>query len=133
MVKKSVWIATGAGLLTTVAALIIQVNYITLQTEPTLVNSVVSGASAILLITGAVLFSEAIWDLKQKINRAPVIMLIAIGLIGISGILVFHNIFVAVFFPRLSIISFLLIDFMVVALTGIFLSIFSQLHLSNDK
>jgi hypothetical protein len=133
MVKKSVWIATGGGLLTTVAALIIQMNYVILQTEPTPVDRVVIGVSTFLLIIGAILLSEAIWDLKQKISRVLVFILIAIGLVGMSAPFAFHNSFVDFFFPRLSIISFLLTDFMVVALFGILLLIFGQLPVSNDK
>ncbi|MFW9846776.1 MAG: hypothetical protein ACFFD6_08515 [Candidatus Thorarchaeota archaeon] len=126
MVKKSVWIATGTGFLATVTGLLIQVNYAILQTEPTSVNRVASGGSTVLLITGAVLFAEVIWELKQKIGKALVFIPITIGLVGLGGFLAYHDILVDVFFPRLSIISFLLIDFMVIALTGIFLLIFSQ-------
>ena len=132
MVKKSVWIATGIGLLATVVAIIIQINYVILQTEPASINRVVSGISTVLLITGAVLFAGAIWELKRVTSRALVFILLTIGLVGLGGLLAFHNILVDVFFPRLSIISFLLIDFMVVALSGIFLLIFSWLPLSED-
>jgi len=133
MMKRSVWIVTGAGLLATITALIIEINYIILQTEPTSIDTVINGVTTVLLITGAVLFAEAFWDLKQKINRALVFILIAIGLVGVSGFLVFHNTLVDLFFPKLSIISFSLIDFTVVALFGVFLSIFGRLPLSNDK
>ena len=133
MVKKSVWIATGAGLVSTVAALVIQINYVILQTEPTPVDRVVSGVSTFLLIIGAILLSEAIWDLKQRVSRVLVFILIAIGLVGMSAPFAFHNSFVDFFFPRLSTISFLLTDLMVVALFGVLLLIFGQLPVSNDK
>ena len=133
MVKKSVWIATGAGLVSTVAALVIQINYVILQTEPTPVDRVVIGVSTFLLIIGAILLSEAIWDLKLKVSRVLAFILIAIGLVGMSAPFAFHNSFVDFFFPRLSIISFLLTDFMVVALFGILLLIFGRLPVSNDK
>ena len=133
MVKKSVWIATGAGLVSTVAALVIQINYVILQTEPTPVDRVVIGVSTFLLIIGAILLSEAIWDLKLKVSRVLAFILIAIGLVGMSAPFAFHNSFVDFFFPRLSIISFLLTDFMVVALFGVLLLIFGQLPASNDK
>ena len=133
MVKKSVWIATGAGLVSTVAALVIQINYVILQTEPTPVDRVVIGVSTFLLIIGAILLSEAIWDLKLKVSRVLAFILIAIGLVGMSAPFAFNNLFVDFFFPRLSIISFLLTDFMVVALFGVLLLIFGQLPVSNDK
>jgi len=131
--KRSVWIVTGAGLLATVTALLIEINYIILQTEPTAPDTIINGVSTVLLITGAVLFAEAYWELKQKINRVLAFILIAIGLVGVGGFSAFYNTLVDVFFPKLSIISFLLTDFTVIALFGFFLLIFGRLPLSNEK
>jgi energy-converting hydrogenase Eha subunit C len=83
--------------------------------------------------SAAVLFASALWDWKQKANRLLVFSLIAIGLVGVSGAFVFSIALVAVFFPKVSIISFMLADFTAVAVAGVFLSIFGRLPLPNDR
>ncbi|TFH05869.1 MAG: hypothetical protein E4H14_11890 [Candidatus Thorarchaeota archaeon] len=130
--KRTAWNMTGVGLLATVTVLI-EIIYIILQTEPTIFDTGIMAVSTVLSMTGAVFFAGAFWEWKQKISRPLAFVLIAIGLVGVSGIFVFYIALVGVFFPKLSIISFLVIDFTAVAMVGVFLSIFSRLPMSNDE
>jgi len=109
--KRSVLIMTGISLLAILIALTIEVYYIILQTEPTEPDVRTRGITEILLFIGAVLFAVAFSELKQKINKALVFILIAIGILGFMGTLVFHDALASIFFPKLSIITFLRIDF----------------------
>lgn len=78
----------------------------------------------ILGITGAVLFAIAIWEWKQEANSILVLILILIGLLGFVVSTRFHNALVDAFFPRTSISAFLSINFMAIAMVGVFLWIF---------
>ncbi|RDE10870.1 MAG: hypothetical protein C4K48_12755 [Candidatus Thorarchaeota archaeon] len=119
--KRSVLIMTGISLLATLIALTIEVYYIILQTEPIELDVRTRGVTEILLfLISAPLFAAA-WNLKQKTDKTVVLILIAIGILGASGTWVFHDSLASIFFPKLSIITFLIIDFAWFCFVGFFL------------
>ena len=131
--KRSVWIWTVSGILVTVTALIIEIFSIYFQTDPGVNYTGIIRVLIILGITGAVLFAGAIWEWKQEVNSILVLILVVIGLVGFVGSVRFHNTLVDAFFPRTSISSFLGINFMAIAMVGVFLWIFRRLPQSNDR
>ena len=131
--KKSVWILTTSGILATVTALIIEIISIYFQTDPGAIYTGIFGVLIVLLFTGAVLFAGAFWEWKQEVNSIAVIILVLIGLVGFIASLSFHNALVDVFFPRTSISAFLGINFIAVAMVGVFLWIYSRSPQSNEK
>ena len=124
--KRSVWTWAAAGLLATVVALMVEVNYVILQTEPTVTDPVVSGIAQVLLGTGAILVSIAYWNWKQEVNYFVALIPIVIGLVGVGAVLSFHSDLVNIFFPRVSITLFLGIDFISILMVGLFLLIFDH-------
>jgi hypothetical protein len=70
------------------------------------------------------LFALAIWEWKQEANSILVLILAVIGLVGFVASVRFHNALVDAFFPRTSMSTFLGINFMEIAMIGIFLWIF---------
>ncbi len=122
--KKSVWIWIMTGTLTTVAALIIEIISIYFQTDPGVSYTGIFSVLIVLLITGAVLFAGAIWEWKQEVNSILVLILVVIGLVGFGASVSFHNSLVDAFFPRTSISAFLGMNFIAIAMVGVFLSIF---------
>jgi len=72
------------------------------------------------------LFAIAIWEWKQEVNSILVLILAVIGLVGFGASARFHNALVDAFFPRTSISAFLGINFMAIAMVGIFLWIFRR-------
>ena len=131
--KRSVWIWTVSGILVTVTALIIEIFSIYFQTDPGVNYTGIIRVLIILGITGAVLFAGAIWEWKQEVNSILVLILVVIGLVGFVGSVRFHNALVDAFFPRTSISAFLMLNFMAVAMVGVFLLIFRRLPQSNDR
>ncbi len=131
--KRSVWIWTMSGILVTVTALIIEIISIYFQTDPGVSFTGIASVLNIILITGAVLFAGAIWEWKQEVNSILVLILVVIGLVGFGASVSSHNALVDAFFPRTSISAFLGINFMAIAMVGVFLWIFRRLPQSNDR
>ena len=113
--------------------LIIEIFSIYFQTDPGVNYTGIINVLIILGITGAVLFAGAIWEWKQEVNSILVLILVVIGLVGFVGSARFHNALVDAFFPRTSISVFLGINFIEVAMVGVFLWIFRRLPQSNDR
>jgi hypothetical protein len=111
----------------TVTALIIEIACIYLQTDPGVSYTGIINFLIILLITGAVLFAGAFWEWKQEVNNILVLILVVIGLVGFGASFSFHNTLVDAFFPRTNISAFLGIDFMAIAMVGVFLLSFRRL------
>ena len=122
-----------SGILVTVTVLIIEIFIIYFQTDPGANNTGITNVLTILAITGAVLFAGAIWEWKQEVNSILVLILAVIGLVGFGASVSFHNTLVDAFFPRTYISAFLGIDFMAVAMVGVFLLSFRRLPQSNDR
>lgn len=131
--KKSVRIWTVSAILVTVTALIIEICSIYFQTDPGVSYREIISILIVVLITGAVLFAIAIWEWKQEVNSILVLILVVIGLVGFGASVSFHNALVDAFFPRTSISVFLGINFMAIAMVGVFLWIFRRLPQSNDR
>ncbi|MHA2303067.1 MAG: hypothetical protein ACXACD_19145 [Candidatus Thorarchaeota archaeon] len=106
--------------------LIIEIFSIYFQTDPGVNYTGIINVLIILGITGAVLFAVAIWEWKQEVNSILVLILVVIGLVGFVASARFHNALVDAFFPRTSISAFLGINFMAVAMVGVFLWIFRR-------
>ena len=70
------------------------------------------------------MLAVAIWEWKQDANSILVLILVAIGLVGFVASFRFNNALVDIFFPRTSISAFLGINFMEIAMIGVFLWIF---------
>jgi len=115
-----------SGILVTVTVLIIEIFSIYFQTDPGGNYTGIINVLMILAITGAVLFALAIWEWKQEVNNILVLILIVIGLVGFGASARFHNALVDAFFPRTSISAFLVINFIEVAMVGVFLWIFRR-------
>ena len=115
-----------SGILVTVTALIIEIVSIYFQTDPGANYTGIGRVLSILGITGAVLFAVAIWEWKQEVNSILVLILVVIGLVGFGASVRFHNALVDAFFPRTSISAFLGINFIEVAMVGVFLWIFRR-------
>ncbi len=132
--KRSVWTWATASLIVAVIALVVEVSYVRLQTDPEAMDPVVSGIAQVLLITGAVMISIAYWNWKQEVNYFVALIPIVIGLVGLGVVLSFHSDLVNIFFPRVSITQFLGIDFISVLMVGVFLLIFDHVKpsWSND-
>ncbi len=131
--KRTVWIWTTSGILVTVTALIIEILCIYFQTDPGVNYTGIVNVLIIVLITGAVLFAGAFWEWKQEVNSILVLILAVIGLVGFGASVSSHNALVDAFFPRTSISAFLGINFMAIAMVGVFLFIFRRLPQSNDR
>lgn len=114
-------------------AVAIEIIYALLQTEPTPPDPGIAGVVTVLLITGAVTFTGAIWESKRQVGDIVVLILVVIGFAGIGMTATFHPALVNTLFPRLSIISFLYIDFMSIAMVGVFLALFNRLPRSEDR
>ena len=117
----------------TVIVLIIEIASVYFQTDPGASYTGIINVLIVLLITGAVLFAGAIWEWKQEVNDIAVLILVVIGLVGFSASFSFHNALVDAFFPKTSISAFLGINFMAVAMVGVFLLIFRRLPQSDDR
>jgi energy-converting hydrogenase Eha subunit C len=104
--------------------LVIEIFSIYFQTDPGANYTGIIDVLMILGITGAVLLAVAIWEWKQEVNNILVLILVVIGLIGFVASARFHNALVDAFFPRTSISAFLGINFMEIAMIGVFLWIF---------
>ena len=124
--KNSVRVWTASGMLVTAIAITIEIICVYFQTDPETSYSGVLSVLIVLVITGAVLFAEAYWMQKQEKNRVLALILIVIGLMGISASLSLHNTLVDLFFPRTWISAFLACDFEAVAMVGVFLLIFQS-------
>ena len=124
--KESVRIWTASGTLVTAIAIVIEIICVYSQTDPATSYTGVLGVLTVLLITGAVLFANAYWMWKQKVSSILALILIVIGLFGISASFSLHNMLVDLFFPRTSISAFLACDFMEIAMIGVFLLIFQS-------
>jgi fatty acid desaturase len=122
-----------SGILVTVAALIIEIFSIYFQTDPGVNYTGIIDVLIVLGITGAVLFAGAFWEWKQEVNDFLVLILIVIGLVGFSTSARFHNALVDAFFPRTSISVFLGINFMAIAMVGVFLLIFRRLPPPDEE
>ena len=133
--KRSVWTWATASLLTTVIALVVEVSYVLLQTEPTTTDPVVSGIAQVLLMAGVVMISIAYWNWKQEVNYFVALIPIVTGLVGVGAVLYFSSDLVNIFFPRVSITQFLGIDFMSILMVGVILLIFGHVKpsWSNDR
>jgi multisubunit Na+/H+ antiporter MnhB subunit len=129
---ESVRIWTASGTLVTAIAIVIEIICVYYQTDPETSYAGVVDVLIVLLITGAVLFAGAYWIWKQKINSILALILIVIGLIGISVSLSLHNMLVDLFFPRTWISAFLACDFEAVAMVGVFLLIFRRMPAKQD-
>ena len=115
-----------SGILVTVAVLIIEIFSIYFQTDPGANYTGIINVLILLGITGAVLLAVAIWEWKQEANSILVLILVVIGLVGFVASARFHNALVDAFFPRTSISAFLGINFIEVAMVGVFLWIFRR-------
>ena len=113
-----------SGIPVTVTALIIEIFCIYFQTDPGANYTGIINVLIVVLITGAVLFAIAIWEWKQEVNSILVLLLVVIGLVGFVASARFHNALVDAFFPRTSISVFLGINFVEIAMVGVFLWIF---------
>ncbi len=113
-----------SGILVTVTVLIIEIFSIYFQTDPGVNYTGIINVLIVLLITGAVLLAGAIWEWKQVVNSILVLIVVVIGLVGFGASFSFHNALVDAFFPRTSISAFLGINFIEVAMVGVFLWIF---------
>ena len=122
--KKSVRIWTVRGILVTITVLIIEILSIYFQTDPGVTYTGIINVLIVLGITGAVLFAIAVSEWKRDINDILILILIVIGLVGVSTSISFHNALVDAFFPRTSISVFLSINFMMIGMVGVFLLIF---------
>jgi hypothetical protein len=133
--KRSIWTWATASLLTTVIALVVEVSYVLLQTEPTTTDPVVSGIAQVLLMAGVVMISIAYWNWKQEVNYFVALIPIVTGLVGVGAVLYFSSDLVNIFFPRVSITQFLGIDFMSILMVGVILLIFGHVKpsWSNDR
>jgi hypothetical protein len=133
--KRSIWTWATASLLTTVIALVVEVSYVLLQTEPTTTDPVVSGIAQVLLMAGVVMISIAYWNWKQEVNYFVALIPIVTGLVGVGAVLYFSSDLVNIFFPRVSITLFLGIDFMSILMVGVILLIFGHVKpsWSNDR
>ena len=124
--KESVRIWTTSGILVTAIAIVIEIICVYFQTDPGTSFAGVLSVLIVLLITGAVLFAEAYGMEKHEVNSVLALILIVVGLFGISASFSLHNMLVDLFFPRTSISAFLACDFTEIAMVGVFLLIFQS-------
>ena len=121
-----------SGILVTAIAIAIEITCVYFQTDPETSYAGVVGVLIVLLITGAVLFAGAYWMRKQKVSSVLALILIVIGLIGISASISLGNMLVDLFFPRTWISSFLACDFEAVTMVGVFLLIFQRMPAKRE-
>ena len=113
-----------SGILVTITVLIIEILSIYFQTDPGVNYTGIISVLIVLGITGAVLFAIAVLEWKRDVNNNLMLILIVIGLVGVRTSISFHNALVDAFFPRTSISAFLIINFMMIGMVGVFLWIF---------
>ncbi|MHA1963208.1 MAG: hypothetical protein ACXACG_00690 [Candidatus Thorarchaeota archaeon] len=110
--KKEAQILALAGMIVVVLVAVIEFVLIISQTDPSAPTvDITAFAIVVLLYGGVFLFDAAYLEWKQEVNYFITLVLVVIGIVGLSTSLVFHNALAEFFFPRTIVPAVLAFDF----------------------